>query len=75
MISLIFLAVNINSFAMDVPTILAKVCVPPAPGIKLQYVYGNPKRAPFVAILISVFKANSKPPPNAGPSMIEITGQ
>ena len=54
----IFLAVKISYLAFAVPISLDKVCVPPAPGIRLQYVYGNPNKAPLVAILISVFKAN-----------------
>ncbi len=61
--------------ARAVPTILAKVCVPPAPGMRAQYVSGKPSKAPLVAILMSVFKASSKPPPRAGPSIMEMTGQ
>jgi hypothetical protein len=33
---LTLLPVKINSLASDTPIVLAKVCVPPPPGIKLQ---------------------------------------
>ncbi len=55
--------------------VLAKVWVPPPPGIRLQYVSGSPISDFWVAILISAFKANSNPPPRAGPSMRQKTGQ
>jgi hypothetical protein len=67
--------VKISYFALATPIVLAKVWVPPAPGIKLQYVSGNPINEFLVAILISALRASYNPPPSAGPSITHKTGQ
>lgn len=71
----IFRAVKTSSLVLATPIILDRVCVPPAPGIRLQYVSGSPIKESFVATLISAFRASYKPPPKAGPSIKQITGQ
>lgn len=48
--------------------------MPPAPGIIARPVSGSAKKASFVAILMSVHRESSQPPPSAAPSTTEIVG-
>jgi len=66
--------VNINSLALATPINRGNRYVPPAPGMIAKLVSGKPIIELTVAILISHAKANSNPPPRAGPSMSAIVG-
>ena len=54
--------------------ILVNLCVPPIPGIKPRLTSGRAKYAFSDAIIISVKRANSKPPPKAFPFTAAMIG-
>ena len=66
--------VNINSLALDVPTILLSLWVPPQAGIKPRFTSGCEYLALSEEIRISHANASSLPPPYAAPLIAAITG-